>query len=412
MATTITQEMDSKMQRILSQDLAPMTVLNEALDMLLETGMARKEMAHPSLILCHPDNRGGLGISARNMHETIAKILGAGADMNELKRAVCFEFSPNKRQEQLAFNERQISRADGLMAKILGCERYLSVGCGHTAAGCRAFNGNCKTSSAKLAKYCHDGKLLPVLLSDQTYRSMCETGWEWTVIRWEAEAAWPKLPDIAQRALNASNNVATTPAEPEVMAAICRFFESAPAQDEAAWDAAVEAAMGQAGFIAPYIKTLGDFVRKFGGGEGAPLVYFLDEFAQEYGVKLRLGKDFMVALTALTFKDGKTCVYSRIACMAINMSMGVDSDGVAKFILPGDLSKLNNRKNKNTEKAVAVETSLETLWGVCKQMVCDGSMTDVLATQIVGKTMCRMINWVLGKGKASLEKVECPRYTH
>ena len=407
MATSITQEMDSKMRRILAQDVAPMTILNEALDMLLDTGLARKEMVHPSTILCHPTNRGGLGISARNMHETTAKILQAGADLNELKRAVAFEFCPKKRQEQLEFNARLISRANGLMGDILGQERYLSVGAGHTAAGCRAFNASTATSCTKLQKYCKDGKLLLALVSDNTYKSMCETGWPWIVIRWEAEVAWPHLPDIAQRALNASNNVPTTPAEPEIMASIARFFEAAPTQDEAAFKASVDAAVPQAGFIAPYIEVLGQFVQKYAGGEGAPLIYFLDEYAQQYGVKLRLGKDFMLSLTALTFRDNKHFVYCRIACMAINMSMGTDSDGIAKFITPEKLTTLKQAGKATT--LACVDDSLSKLWNTCKEFVNEGSMTDIHATQVVGKTMCRMMIWVLGMGKKSLEKKECPR---
>ena len=54
-------------------------------------------------------------------------------------------------------------------------------------------------------------------------------GWLWTIVPWQAEVTWPHLPDLAQRALNASNNVASLMSELEVCVSISEFAELMPA---------------------------------------------------------------------------------------------------------------------------------------------------------------------------------------
>ena len=407
MTGRITKELDLKMQEILQQDrrkVSPLSIWGEALAELESWGLAWKEEVHTDALLCHPMNRGKLGVSGPNAHETASRILHAGASLSALAGACCFEMSPTKRAEQVSFNERLVLRSKSLLAPINGHERLLTVGCGHTTAVCRAFNAHCRTSCAKLQQYCTDGKLEIGTVRDPVFRRMVTTGWAWTVISWEAEAAWPLLPDLAQVALNASNGVAATPAEPEIMAAIARIFEGTD-QSVDSYDAAVEAASGQAGFIASYIDVIGTFVRLYGGGEGTPMVHFLDEFCQSYGVKLRLGRDFMVEVSKpIGGKEGFP--YCRIAVMAVNMCFGKNSDGVVKFLEPKDVAKL--RSIGCYEKLVVAESFNQRFWELCQKEVLHGAIAEHMATPVVGKAMCRSALWVLGMGKKSPEVTKYP----
>ena len=101
---------------------------------------------------------------------------------------------------------------------------------------------------------------------------MCTQGWGWTVIAWAAEEAWPALPKVAQRALNISNAIPMLPTEVELMSAIV--------------DDGKEVAMEGAGVCASYIDVIDKFVSNYGGGPGAPMVYFLEAFSKEWGRSL------------------------------------------------------------------------------------------------------------------------------
>ena len=406
MAMRITKENAVKMQNILAkeQGLAPkLTVWNEAVDYLIELGLARYERLQPDVLLCHPCNRGGLGLSGHNAHETAGRVLAAGADLKELSRAAAFHMSPLHREKQIAFNERLVARSKGYLAPLTGKERFLTIGTGHTAAAVRAFNAGCATSSPKLQKYLLEGKLSLATVHDKTWLTMCKEGWDFLVIDWEAEQAWPRLPELGQAALNASNNIASTPCEPEVMASIFRFFENSD-QDEEAWKAALEAAKDNASFISSYVDILGKFLKNFSGGAGAPMIYFLDDFTSAYGVKLRIGRDFMESLLQPWGK--KDFNYSRIALMAINLCFGVDKDGVASCLAVSDVARLKTKAlASDLEEA---ESFVEKLWMVCRHEVATGSLPDVKATPIIGKGMCRALLWVLKKQSKSPEKQEYP----
>ena len=160
-----------KMQRILAKEQAlvpKLTVWNEAVSLLRELGLAHCETLRPDVLLCHPCNRGGLGLSGPNSHETAGRVLTAGADYKELSRAAAFGISPLAREQQLAFNERLVARSKGYLAPLNGQERFLTIGTGHTAAAARAFNAGCASGSPKLQKYLLDGKLSLAMVQDAT----------------------------------------------------------------------------------------------------------------------------------------------------------------------------------------------------------------------------------------------------
>ena len=95
---------------------------------------------NPRFFLTHKENRGGLMLSPHNAHRNATRLfLSKAADKKYLVNAVCFELpaSGPLREEHVAKNKQLISRSSGYLAAVSGEERYVTVGCGHTAAFCK-----------------------------------------------------------------------------------------------------------------------------------------------------------------------------------------------------------------------------------------------------------------------------------
>ena len=132
-----------EVRRILALDpeeAAILTKWNMVVKCLMDAGVACMRKVHPSELFCHPRNRGGLGLNHYNVHKNMRTIAHIGADESQLAGHACFEISTKEhiREKQIAFNLRLIKQAAGLLAGPTGKERYLTVGGGHTGAGCRA----------------------------------------------------------------------------------------------------------------------------------------------------------------------------------------------------------------------------------------------------------------------------------
>ena len=172
---------------ILAKDTSEVGLLskwNQIADVLVRYNLAMIEMIHPNQMLCHPSNRGKLGINAAGSHRVILRIKTVGGDKRELARAACFQLStiPIKRDAQLQFNKDLVTRAGGLLAPVTGTERFLSVSCGHTVSGCKAAIAGCRTDIAKLQNKA--GKLDVKLIAgaDTVLSDMLTEGWKYLVV--------------------------------------------------------------------------------------------------------------------------------------------------------------------------------------------------------------------------------------
>ena len=96
-------------------------------------------------------------LSPHNVHRNIFKIHNAGADVEKIVNAVAIEMAKDstRRAQQIAKNALLIRRSNGLLAPINGSERYLTVGAGHTCAGCKHADAGGKTPIPELQ--CEDG---------------------------------------------------------------------------------------------------------------------------------------------------------------------------------------------------------------------------------------------------------------
>ena len=142
----------------------------------------------------HPDNRGGAGLNAYDVHKNLATIKQIGADSEAVHRATCLEMAPagEMRDKQLLFNQGLIDRANGLLAPLCGKERMVSVACSHFTAGCRAAQAGVETPEESLrGKDTTTLNLLQLCEGDAVFMDLIKNGWEWTVLPYVCQETWP-----------------------------------------------------------------------------------------------------------------------------------------------------------------------------------------------------------------------------
>jgi hypothetical protein len=319
-------------------------------ELLLAEKIAYEIELHPSMLLVHPENRAKLGVNPYNAHRVGAFIKSVGADLKQLSNAVAFELNPMDpaRSQQIGFNRSLVDHAGGFLAPITGGERYLTVSCGHTAQWCKAVNARCKSPQQQLLGKA--GFMSPEELGkdDVSLMSMFSAGWLWTVVPWQAEMAWPGLPDLAQRALNASSSVASQCSELEVASSIAEFAGMQAVAGDVSWDRCIAAVAASNPPCSEYISIVAEYVRLFGGGTGAPMVKYLDAFAKAYGENRKIGQEFFTAVTQCNFSTSPLNLFPhvRTGVLAANLVSPKVIDGIARLLVKSDVSALCKKDQK------------------------------------------------------------------
>jgi hypothetical protein len=308
----------------------------------------------PKFFLTHSSNRGGLLLSPYNAHRNAARIDRGGADIKQLTNAIAMELAPHgrKRDSEIKANLDLIKRSNGLLAEVNGEERYLTLGCGHTVAFCKAADAGAKTSEKSIADakgFIDQSKLK----RNPQFKEMIEEGWFWTIIEHGIDEVFPAFAKIAQKALNVSNHVATTVSELETAINLAEMAEDPSITGVKDWQQiAVDHVRSLNVPAAEYAKTILDFVQLFGGGPGAPLIKLMDSFAKQFQCNTALGETFWVAVTTQQFPSAidKLGLLRVAFCMA-NLTSPKIEDGIGKCIMKSDISKLASKKMFPVAKA-------------------------------------------------------------
>jgi hypothetical protein len=365
MSHSISADVVQAVQTILEQHSpmeGPITKWGKVLDVLKYHKLAYMvENVSPNLVLVHPDNRSKLGVNPHNCHRTGAYIHRVGADLELLKKATAFEINPMDpvRSTQLDFNRKLVEQSHGMLAKVTGSERYVSVGCGHTTQFCKAALASCRTPEPSLADSSGFLNVQQLVLKDPAMRVMLEQGWAWTIVAWQCESAWPLLPDLAQRALNAANTVASQASELEVAASISEFAQLMQDANKGAvdWKKCCEAASSSMPPCVQYIDIVAEYVRLYGGGPGAPMIKYLDQVAKAYGENIRLGEDYLKAVTECNFGPTRKCPHTRTALIAANLVSKKVTDGIAKLLVKSDVERLKSKDLRATVPLTCLRVS-------------------------------------------------------
>jgi hypothetical protein len=404
---------EMEIDRILAMDSSEAAILtrwNMVVQVLLDHGVACTRVVHSSELFCHPANRGGLGLNQYDVHKNIKTIYHIGADESQLVGHACFELStsPGTRGMQIAFNTRLIDLAAGLLARPTMKERYLTVGGGHTTAGCRAILANCISAVEELVD--SQGRLSyeKATRKDAVLKRMLDIGWTFIVIPAFVEERFPSLPHLGQQALNASNNVRTETSELETASTIAEYAkQDARAGISANWSKYVEAAKASAPPCEAYIDTIGRYVKDYGGGPGAPLIHFIDHVSKTFGANKRLGQDFFESITDLVIpSDDTKYPFLRTSCITCNLVSTKVQDGIARFLLPSQVDRLKAKTLK--EKVDAAEKALAEQWALTNIHILTGRMDKATAFRIFGALSARTCMFVMGNGKAGFEGCDYP----
>ena len=324
--------------------------------------------AKNSLFFVHPKNRAGLGLSWHNAHRNGLRIRSVGADTSQLQNAFAFEMSADSslRQKQIDFNMKLIARSKGLLAGPSAEERYLTLGCGHTVAFCKAAAAGCRTSERELAD--ESGNVdLQRLYKNEVFKKMLTVGWRWVIIPAWVDEKFPKLADIGQKALNSSNSVASIVGEIETAKAIVGYMKDAHL-DEGWEDMAQTAVKAMGAPCASYAHVITKFVQKFYDGPEAPMVDVLDGVAKEFACNAVLGETFWTAVTEAKWPTKETQLpLVRCALILANLTSPILEDGIAKMLVNSDVGKLCARTG--VVKSVAAEKIIEQAMIIAKSVV-------------------------------------------
>ena len=224
-------------------------------------------------ILVHPENRGGLGLNAFNVHQTMATVKSIGADPAAVHMATCFEMAPDgaERKAQVAFNQNLIGGANGLLAPLSGRERVCSVACSHFTAGCRASEHSCHTPEGSLKDVNGRINLIQLCEDDLDLKDLITRGWDWWVLPYICQKIWPKLPDLAQDALNAEHATFSMASELQVMvSAANRASLDNQHGMEPEWKKINDEVTASQPPCVAYLDVIVQFVKLYAGGAGAP----------------------------------------------------------------------------------------------------------------------------------------------
>ena len=386
--------------------MSPNEFHSKSMKIMRVHNLLKKETLRPSLFLTHKQNRDRLMLHAANCHTKGALIQGIGADRNYCTTAVACELAPAgpSRLAQLEANRVLIKRSNGLLADINGTEGYLSLGCSHTVAFCKTANIGGITNQVGLMDDEGDGVISASKLKRQSeFKIMLEEGWEWEVVPWDVDAAYPRWAKICQKALNGSNSVSSEIGEldtcvhladsiGDITAAQCPNIEHAEKQIVKSTEA-----MGMT--CSSYARVLMDFVKQFGGGPGAPHICFLDSVAKSFNCTSVIGDEFWRCITYCECTDKHKMPLLRVGFALCNLV----AKASAPILVKADVTKAFSKAT--LPKALEAHQALLSGLTVCEELTFITKIERSDTLEPLGKFFVRVCLNLLGKGKLGAEGV-------
>ena len=202
----------------------------------------------------------------------------------------------------------------------------------------------------------------------------------------DCERVWPLLPEVAQRALNASQNVVSPSSEIEVAVTITQFDGTRPSN--LPFQSCIDAAAMNNPACKYYIDVVGEFARTCAGGPDAPYLKFLNRFSEKYAKNKVLGEVFLTAVTQLQSGDIlEPLTMTRIACVATNLIATKVVDKAAKLLTKTDISKLVAKSSK--AQTFENEQRISKAFSIALDMYQDRQADEAQCDDLVGKLFVR-----------------------
>ena len=324
------------------------------------------------------------------MHHKGAKIVKCGASMDQLIGSVCFEMHPNEvtRAKQIQFNKDLEASSSGLMCPLTGGERYLTVSSTHTSQFCKALLHGCQTPEGSL-KDSKGNLSLDMLGKDLVLKEMASVGWEWLVIPWYVEEAFPKLPAMIADALNSVNGIFEAQGELELALTIANSAVGAATFE---WDDLATSCCTSPQVV-HYAKWIGKLVKNLGGGkdQGYPLIKFAQEFQKQFGNSCFVGRDFFISLLDTDLMPTNMTVFVKIALLATQVSAPENKrvDGFSRFLSRGDLQQLKAKKMH--PMVMEAETMLAKSWDAIGKTILANYDKNKFFGRLCIRTACHLL---------------------
>ena len=154
-----------------------------------------------------------------------------------------------------------VASADNMLSPLHGTERFLSIASSHFTQWLRAVEYGASNP---------EGRKLTVTAS---LKPLLEEGWQWLVIKAEAEQIFPTLASFGSMSMNAQNTNALAASELECMMQLSSLYKSGMQMS-----AAISAVEQSAPACMAYLQDVALFVRPYAGGDAFPLLKWLDSF--------------------------------------------------------------------------------------------------------------------------------------
>jgi hypothetical protein len=327
-------------------------------EILLEVGGAMYEdNVCADDIAVHEKNRSELGLNPRDFHRNGVTIIRGGCNPDRLHDATSIELAPygKHRLEQLKFNENIASKSEGIMQMPHGKERLGSLGCSHFGQLVKATRGNCKTPEPYLQDAHGRLSVSHLGAKDARFGKICNTGWRHLKLVYDCQVAWPRLPTLIQKALNASNQVPTQSTELETAVSISEFLQLSDKASIAKAVEAVEASSACKG----YVDKIGKIVQFYVGGADAPVIKRLHAFHSICGGSGKWGNEFTAAIADMEAGLGSASAFTRESLMTCAMVSTKVLNGVFQLLGPIDIRKaLAHAGRKEFEERCVVALKL------------------------------------------------------
>ena len=235
---------------------------------------------------------------------------------------------------------------------------------------------------------------------DSRMAKCIDEGYEWRVFPWQAEVAWPRLPDLAQRALNASHGVTSRSTEVEVMVWVAEAEKDK--DDQTTLSMITDMLADSSPPCAPYIGIVGELAVQVSGGATAPMLHLMDRVQKLYGENKTLGEDMCTAVVQLSVSKTDKLCFTKAALCITNLCAEKVVDGIARLLTKSDIERLKSKDKKDT--VLAAEKAMSECADIAAKNLLSSSITQTQYDQILAQFFSRVVLFLCDKQKQGAEK--------
>ena len=254
--------------------------IDEVLKKLEEDGLAYRLSIPPKLVGVHPCNRDGYGISATEVHSLGSDIVGMGWSWKACAQAVCIEDDPQSTiathtADMVSASNGGLGRADQLQVK------FGSLACGHTN---RFLCAVLDAVPCELENLSVDGRMSfsKIVGKDPGLQDALKSGLNWLVLKATVGVLYPTLPDLVQRAMQATGLAQRDEIEVQLLQRIQGAAKTMLARDKTVDWPTIASTVGKGRPESVDVEALIRYVQKWGGLPHGAFIADLNAFHKVY----------------------------------------------------------------------------------------------------------------------------------